>query len=101
MKTILVAISGTSSDNSVLDAAYAIAHPLNAHLEFIHIPLSSIDVSDYNHHIEFADVGCPNCGNDVISAGHINHDRSQLASRRQAGFATSGGLAKSSAALAK
>jgi len=53
MKTILVAISGTNSDETVLDAAYAIAQPLNAHLDFVHIPLSSIDPSDYNRHIEF------------------------------------------------
>ncbi|WP_119269518.1 universal stress protein [Taklimakanibacter deserti] len=54
MKSILVAVSGTSSDLSVLDAAYAVAAPLKAHIEFIHIPLAAIDVADFNHHIEFA-----------------------------------------------
>lgn len=54
MKSILVAVSGTSSDTAVLDAAYAVAAPLKAHIEFIHIPLAAIDVADFNHHIEFA-----------------------------------------------
>ncbi len=54
MKTILVAISGTHSDDAVLDAAYAIAKPHGAHLDFVHIPLDAIDPSEYNHHIEFA-----------------------------------------------
>jgi nucleotide-binding universal stress UspA family protein len=54
MKSILVAVSGTSSDISVLDAAYAIAARLKAHIEFIHIPLAAIHIADFNHHIEFA-----------------------------------------------
>lgn len=54
MKSILVAVSGTSSDVAVLDAAYAVAAPLKAHIEFIHIPLAAIDLADFNHHIEFA-----------------------------------------------
>ncbi|WP_119390790.1 universal stress protein [Taklimakanibacter lacteus] len=54
MKSIFVAVSGTSSDNSVLDAAHAIATPLHAHLDFVHIPLASIEVAEFNHHIEFA-----------------------------------------------
>ncbi len=54
MKSILVAVSGTGSDNAVLDAAYAIAAPLNAHLDFVHIPLAAIEAVDFNHHIEFA-----------------------------------------------
>lgn len=54
MKTILVAVSGTKSDDAVLDAAFAAAKPLNAHLDFIHLPLNEIDPSDYNCHIEFA-----------------------------------------------
>lgn len=53
MKTILVAVSGTKSDDAVLGAAFAVAKPLNAHLDFIHMPLNEIDPSDYNHHIEF------------------------------------------------
>jgi nucleotide-binding universal stress UspA family protein len=54
MKSFLVAVSGTSSDKSVLDAAYAVATPLKAHLDFVHIPLASIEVADFNRHIEFA-----------------------------------------------
>jgi hypothetical protein len=54
MKSILVAISGTSSDNSVLDAAYAIAAPLHAHLDFAHIRLASIEAADLDRHIDFA-----------------------------------------------
>lgn len=54
MKSILVAVSGTKSDDAVLDAAFAIAKPLAGHLDFIHIPLNEIDPWDYNRHIEFA-----------------------------------------------
>jgi len=54
MKTILVTVSGTKSDDAVLDAAFAAGKPFNAHLDFIHMPLNEIDPSDYNHHIEFA-----------------------------------------------
>jgi nucleotide-binding universal stress UspA family protein len=54
MKSILVAISGTVSDSAVLDAAFAIAAPLKAHLDFVHIPLAAIEAADFNHHIEFA-----------------------------------------------
>lgn len=54
VKSILVAVSGTNSDIPVLDAAYAMAAPLKAHLDFVHIPLASIDVVDFNHHVEFA-----------------------------------------------
>ena len=53
MKTILVAVSGTKSDDAVFEAAFAVAKPLDAHLDFIHMPLNEIDPSDYNHHIEF------------------------------------------------
>lgn len=54
MKSILVAVSGTRSDEAVLDAVYAISKPLNAHLDFLHIPLNTITASDYNPHVEFA-----------------------------------------------
>lgn len=54
MKSILVTVSGTKSDDAVLDAAFAVAKSLNAHLDFIHMPLNEIDLPDYNHHIEFA-----------------------------------------------
>jgi nucleotide-binding universal stress UspA family protein len=54
MKSLLVAVSGTCSDKSVLDAAYAVAVPLKAHLDLVHIPLASIGVADFNRHIEFA-----------------------------------------------
>jgi nucleotide-binding universal stress UspA family protein len=95
MKTILVAISGTSSDNSVLDAAYAIAHPLNAHLEFIHIPLSSIGVSDYNRHIEFARGG----GLDVALKDTLSNsdDAATKASAHITSFCTSNNILRISA----
>jgi nucleotide-binding universal stress UspA family protein len=54
MKSILVAISGSTSDILVLEAAHAVAESLNAHLDFIHIPLASIEVASVNRHIEFA-----------------------------------------------
>lgn len=54
MKSLLVAVSGTSSDSAVIGAAYAVAAPLKAHLDFVHIPLASIEIADFNRHIEFA-----------------------------------------------
>ncbi|MFZ5677555.1 MAG: universal stress protein [Pseudomonadota bacterium] len=54
MKSILVALSGTKSDDAVLEAAYAVARPLNAHLHFFHIPIDKVDPADYNPHIDFA-----------------------------------------------
>jgi hypothetical protein len=54
MKSLLVAVSGTSFDNAVLAAAHAVAAPLKAHLDFAHIPLASIEIADFNRHVEFA-----------------------------------------------
>lgn len=62
MKSILVAVSGTHSDSSTLDAAHAMAAPLKAHLDFFHIPLASIDMVAIDHHIDFA------CGSGLESA---------------------------------
>ncbi|QIG51037.1 hypothetical protein G5V57_26895 [Nordella sp. HKS 07] len=54
MKSILVAVSGTKTDDAVLGAAYAIAKPLNAHIDFLHSPINAINPADYNPHVEFA-----------------------------------------------
>src|SRR4029079_12888321 len=53
MKSILVPISGTNTDKAVLAAALAIAEPLKAHLDFVHVAIGEIDPPEYNHHLEF------------------------------------------------
>jgi len=38
IKTMLVPVSGSETDRVVLSAAWAVAEPLQAHLEFLHLP---------------------------------------------------------------
>jgi nucleotide-binding universal stress UspA family protein len=50
MKTILVPISGHECDRAVLEAAYAIALPGRAHLDFVHVRLG---VAEAAHDLDF------------------------------------------------
>src|SRR5690348_5752146 len=54
MKSILVTVGGNSLDESVFDAAHAVAYPLSAHMDFAHVALSSIDPAELHPHIAFA-----------------------------------------------
>jgi nucleotide-binding universal stress UspA family protein len=54
MKTILVPISGHDSDKTVLEAAYAIALPGGAHLDFVHVRLGVTAAAKATHHLDFA-----------------------------------------------
>jgi nucleotide-binding universal stress UspA family protein len=54
MKSILVPLSGSDTDSGVIEAAYALASRLKAHLDFAHIPLSAVDLRIAEPHIDFA-----------------------------------------------
>lgn len=54
MKTILVLTGGSESDTAVFGTALAVARPLDAHLEFLHIRLSPGDAAAFMPHLEFA-----------------------------------------------
>lgn len=54
MKTILVLTGGSESDTAVFGTALAVARPLDAHLEFLHIRLSPGDAAAFTPHLEFA-----------------------------------------------
>ena len=54
MKTILVLAGGREADASVFDAALAIAKPLQAHLEFLHVRISAGEAAAYTPHVDFA-----------------------------------------------
>ncbi|HTV95643.1 MAG TPA: universal stress protein [Steroidobacteraceae bacterium] len=53
MKTILVPVSGTSTDERVLATALALARPLSAHLDFYHVRLSEIEAAAHAPQAEF------------------------------------------------
>ncbi|MGE3832438.1 MAG: hypothetical protein AB7F76_15710 [Parvibaculaceae bacterium] len=54
MKSILVPLSGSNTDSLVMEAAYALARRLDAHIDFAHVPLSGIDLRIVEPHIDFA-----------------------------------------------
>lgn len=54
MRTILVPVGGGDSDAIVMNTAFAIASPLRAHLDFLHIRVSAAEAARYTPHIEFA-----------------------------------------------
>ena len=53
MKSILVLIGGGDRDEVILQTALAVALPLSAHLEFLHIHVSPGEAARYSH-AEFA-----------------------------------------------
>jgi nucleotide-binding universal stress UspA family protein len=54
MKTILVPVSGGDTDAVVLETALAVAQPLAAHLELVHIRLSAAAAALHTPHVGFA-----------------------------------------------
>ncbi len=53
IKTILVPTSGSSTDQSVFATALAVARPLTAHLEFLHVDLTPAVASLHAPHVDF------------------------------------------------
>lgn len=54
MKTILVPVGGGSGDALVLETALAVARPLSAHLEFLHVRVAAADAARHTPHVDFA-----------------------------------------------
>jgi hypothetical protein len=54
MKNILVLAGGGTSDEPVLDAAFSLARPLGAHLEFFHGQIDPGEAALWKPHAEFA-----------------------------------------------
>jgi nucleotide-binding universal stress UspA family protein len=54
MKNILVLVSGGSSDQAVSAAAFSLAQPLDAHLEFFHVQVDPREAALWQPHAEFA-----------------------------------------------
>jgi hypothetical protein len=54
MKNILVLVSGGSSDEAVSAAAFSLAQPLDAHLEFFHVQVDPREAALWQPHAEFA-----------------------------------------------
>jgi nucleotide-binding universal stress UspA family protein len=54
MKTILVPAGGGASDQVVFETAMAVAQPLGAHLEFLHVHLDASEAALYTPHVAFA-----------------------------------------------
>jgi nucleotide-binding universal stress UspA family protein len=54
MQTIRVLAGGSETDASVIETAFAVAGPLHAHLDFLHIRLSAGEAAPYMPHVDFA-----------------------------------------------
>jgi nucleotide-binding universal stress UspA family protein len=54
MKTILVPVGGSDTDQVVFETALAVALPLMAHLEFLHIHVDAAEAALHTPHLEFA-----------------------------------------------
>jgi nucleotide-binding universal stress UspA family protein len=54
MKTILVPVGGSDTDQVVFETALAVARPLMAHLEFLHIHVDAAEAALHTPHLEFA-----------------------------------------------
>jgi nucleotide-binding universal stress UspA family protein len=54
MKTILVPVGGSDADADVFATALALARPLAAHLEFVHVRVTPGEAAVHTPHMEFA-----------------------------------------------
>lgn len=54
MKTILVLVGGSATDDVVSNTALAAARPLRAHLEFLHVRVGPGEAAAFTPHVEFA-----------------------------------------------
>jgi len=76
MKSILVPIGGSASDNVVLDTAHAAARLFNAHLNFIHIRIGPGEAGTHTPHVGF--VSAPAL-TDALEQLQTNADRRSTA----------------------
>jgi len=54
MKTILVAVGGSGTDEVVFQTALLAARPFNAHLQFFHVRIRAAEAARHTPHVEFA-----------------------------------------------
>jgi nucleotide-binding universal stress UspA family protein len=54
MKTILVPVGGSGTDDAVFETALAAAHALSAHLQFIHVHIDVAEAAQHTPHMKFA-----------------------------------------------
>jgi nucleotide-binding universal stress UspA family protein len=54
MRTILVPVGGGETDQVVFDTALAVATPLSAHLEFLHVRIKAGAAAEHAPHVAFA-----------------------------------------------
>lgn len=81
IKTILVPVSGSSTDDAVFATAFAAAQPLSAHLDFYHVRLSAGEAAVRAPHVEF-------CVGAAIPAAleFLAEDEASLSARSAAHF---------------
>lgn len=78
IKTILVPTSGSDTDKSVFDAAFAMGRSLGAHLSFFHVNLSPVAAAAHAH-LEFCQ------GPELANAleGLLQHEQHRSAQARK------------------
>jgi len=70
MKTILVPVGGSATDQVVFETALAAARPLAAHLEFLHIHVGAGEAALHTPHVAFArGAALRNALNDLAQQG--------------------------------
>jgi hypothetical protein len=79
MKTILVPVGGSDVDETSFETALALAQPLAAHLEFIHVRVAAAEAALHTPHMEFArGAGL----RSALDAFRSNSDRRSVTARR-------------------
>lgn len=90
MKTILVPVGGSDADAVILKTALAVARPLSAHLEFLHVRVAAADAAVHTPHVEFArGAGLSGALDALASRGK---QRSMQAERHVREFCESNGI---------
>jgi nucleotide-binding universal stress UspA family protein len=90
MKTILVPVGGSDADAVVLTAALAVARPLSAHLELVHVRVGAADAAVHTPHIEFARGAGLSCALDALATR--GQQRSVQAERHARDFCDSNAI---------
>jgi nucleotide-binding universal stress UspA family protein len=90
MRTILVPVGGGDSDAIVMNTAFAIASPLRAHLDFLHVHVSADEAARHTPHIEFA--RGPALHNAFVELERESVTRSTQANRHVVEFCSKSGI---------
>lgn len=90
MKTILVPVGGGDADSLVFETALAVARPLAAHLEFVHVRVTAAEAAAHTPHLEFARGAALASALDALSGKGAQ--RSAVAERNVKDFCTRNGI---------